>query len=41
MEILKKLKQEGFLIFSVELTPEAIDYKTLFRQSFDKICLIV
>lgn len=41
MEILKKLKQEGFLIFSVELTSDAIDYKTLVWKSFDKICLVM
>lgn len=41
LEILQKLKNEGFSIFAVELTPEAIDYKTLFNSDLDKICLIV
>lgn len=41
MEILKKLKQDWFEIFSVELTPTAIDYKSLFWQKFEKICLVM
>lgn len=41
MEILKKLKQDWFEIFSVELTEKAIDYKTLFWQKFEKICLVM
>lgn len=41
MEILKKLKSEWFEIFSVELTQSAIDYKTLFWQKFEKICLVM
>lgn len=40
-EILKKLKQEGFLIFAVELTPKAVDYKTLFHAHYEKVCLIM
>jgi tRNA G18 (ribose-2'-O)-methylase SpoU len=41
MEILKKLKDDWYKIFSVELTPKAINYKTLFWKKFDKICLVV
>jgi len=41
MEILENLKNDWFEIFSVELTPEAIDYKTLFTYKTDKICLVV
>lgn len=41
MEILKKLKDDWYEIFSVELTPKAINYKTLFWKKFDKICLVV
>ena len=41
LEILKNLKEDWFSIFAVELTPEAIDYKTLFNSDLDKICLIV
>jgi len=41
IEILKKLKDDWYKIFSVELTPKAINYKTLFWKKFDKICLVV
>jgi len=41
MEILQKLKKDWFKIFAVELTKEAIDYKTLFWKKIDKICLVV
>jgi tRNA G18 (ribose-2'-O)-methylase SpoU len=41
MEVLKKLKNEGFEILAVELTPTAIDYKTLFNYKKEKLCLIV
>ena len=41
LEILKNLKEDWFSIFAVELTSEAIDYKTLFNSDLDKICLIV
>jgi len=41
MEILKKLKDDWYKIFSVELTPKAINYKKLFWKKFDKICLVV
>jgi len=41
IETLQNLRNEGFLIYGVELTPEAIDYQTLFGKSFEKICLVV
>lgn len=41
MSVLKELKSNWFLIFSVELTPKAIDYKTLFNSNLDKICLVM
>lgn len=41
IEVLTHLKKEWFQIFAVELTPEAIDYRTLFWESFDKICLVM
>lgn len=41
IEILKELRNEGFQIFAVELTPTAIDYRTLFWQKFQKICLVM
>ncbi|MDD5769714.1 MAG: RNA methyltransferase [Candidatus Gracilibacteria bacterium] len=39
--VLNNLKNDGFQIFAVELTKDAIDYKTLFNLNLDKICLIV
>lgn len=41
MEILSELKQQGFMIFAVELTDTAIDYKKLFGHAYDKICLVM
>lgn len=41
MEILQQLKNDWFELFAVELTSQAIDYKTLFNYKADKICLIV
>lgn len=41
MEVLEKLKKDWFKIYAVELTPEAIDYKTLFNTKDEKICLIM
>lgn len=41
IEILKELRNDGFQIFAVELTPTAIDYRTLFWQNFQKICLVM
>lgn len=40
-EVLQVLKNDGYQIFSVELTPDAIDYKTLFHSNIEKICLIM
>lgn len=41
MEVLKNLKNDWYEIISVELTPEAIDYKKLFNYKAEKICLIM
>ena len=41
LEILKKLKKNWYKIFSVELTSDAINYTELFKEKFDKICLIM
>lgn len=41
MEILNKLRNDWYKIFAVELTPEAIDYKTLFNLNLDKVCLVL
>lgn len=41
MDVLRDLKQKWYQIFSVELTPEAIDYKTLFNSNLDKVCLVM
>jgi tRNA G18 (ribose-2'-O)-methylase SpoU len=39
--ILEKLKKDWFEIISVELTVKAVDYKTLFNNSPEKICLVM
>ena len=39
--VLNNLRNDGFKIFAVELTPEAIDYKTLFWSNLDKVCLVM
>jgi len=41
LEALKKIKEEWFKIYSVELTPDAVDYKELFKEKNDKVCLIM
>ena len=41
LEILKKIKKDWFKIYSVELTDDAIDYKELFNQREEKVCLIM
>ncbi len=41
MEILEKLRNDWYKIYAVELTKTAVDYKTLFGEKFDKICLIM
>jgi tRNA G18 (ribose-2'-O)-methylase SpoU len=35
------LRNDGFQIFAVELTPSAVDYKTLFHANYEKVCLIM
>jgi tRNA G18 (ribose-2'-O)-methylase SpoU len=40
-EIVNLLKKENYKIFAVELTPQALDYKSLIGISYEKICLIV
>jgi tRNA G18 (ribose-2'-O)-methylase SpoU len=39
--ILKKLREDWYKIYSVELTEDAVDYKELFNQKEEKICLIM
>lgn len=41
MEALNSLKNEWYEILSVELTPEAIDYKTLINYDKEKVCLVL
>jgi tRNA G18 (ribose-2'-O)-methylase SpoU len=41
MEILKKFKNDWFKIYSVELTNDAVDYKTLFTQKNNNIVLVL
>ncbi len=41
MDVLVDLKEKWYQIFSVELTPEAIDYKKLFNSNLDKVCLVM
>jgi len=41
MEVLVNLRNDGFEIIAVELTPEAIDYKSLFYSKPEKVCLIM
>ena len=41
LEALKKIKEEWFKIYSVELTPDAVDYRELFKEKNDKVCLIM
>ncbi len=41
LDILKKLKKDWYKIYSVELTPDAVDYKTLFQEKEENICLIM
>jgi tRNA G18 (ribose-2'-O)-methylase SpoU len=40
-EIILKLKQDWYQIYSVELTPDAIDYTELFENKKEKICLVM
>jgi tRNA G18 (ribose-2'-O)-methylase SpoU len=41
LEVLKKLKKEWYKIFSIELTPESIDYRKLTKEKNKNICLIM
>jgi tRNA G18 (ribose-2'-O)-methylase SpoU len=41
IEILEKLKKEWYKIFSIELTPESIDYRELVKEKEENICLIM
>ena len=41
IEIIKKLKQQWYKIFSIELTPESIDYRELKKEKDKNICLIM
>ncbi len=41
LSILKKLKKDWYKIYSVELTPDAVDYKSLFSEKEENICLIM
>ena len=38
---LNELRADWYQILAVELTPEAIDYKTLFNYNKDKVCLVM
>jgi len=38
---IEQLKKNGFLIYGVELTQEAVEYTTLFQETSSKVCLIV
>ena len=39
--IIEKLRSEGYRIYAVELTDDAVDYKELFEDDSDKVCLIM
>ena len=41
MSILKKLKNDWFKIYSVELTDDAVDYTTLFSEKNNRIVLVL
>lgn len=41
IEIVNNLKKDWFKIISVELTPDAVDYRKYFWKSTDNICLIL
>ncbi len=41
LSILKKLKKDWYKIYSVELTPDAVDYKSLFSEKEENICIIM
>ena len=39
--VVKKLKKEGYKIYSVELDKKSVDYTELFKEKEDKVCLIM
>ncbi len=41
VEILEELKKDWYKIFSVELTPESLDYRELIKEKDKNICLIM
>ena len=41
IEIIENLKKNGYKIYSVELDKNSIDYKELFDDREEKVCLIV
>lgn len=38
---LKEIKNDWYKIYSVELTSDAVDYKELFNENEEKICLVM
>ena len=40
-EVIQKLKNDGYVIYSVELDDKSIDYKELFNEKEDKVCLVM
>ena len=41
IEVIKKLKKEWYKIFSIELTPESVDYRELTKEMKNDICLVM
>lgn len=41
LQVLQRLKDEGYKIYSVELTQQSIDYKKLFWKKEENICLVL
>lgn len=41
LEVVKKLKEDGYKIYSVEIDEKSIDYRELFQIKDEKICLIM
>jgi len=40
-EILQSLKNEGFKIYSIEISDRAIDYKSLYQNTPENICFVL
>ena len=40
-KVVKKLKEEGYKIYSVELDKKSVDYTELFKEKEDNVCLIM